>query len=330
GLSHCLVPRWHRNHQLRLHRPRPRSGLRGVRSQPGHLHHPTDAGGSAGAGRRPERRRVLPRGSWRPGVRRRRRLPRLHPSRRAVPAGRLGGPDGPVRVHQLRLGLPDPAGTDARARVNAVAQPVLAVLPGQDLLRGPADRCPPRARLADDHRPPLAHLRPHPAALRRRLDRRRPDAARGAGRGAGGRHVAVDADPPNRLRARVRRPARPPGRHRGQLPHHLRRVAELERDLPDRRRRGRPGARAGARALGRHRGRRPDLGRGSARRQGAHHDLRQHQGEAAGPRLRSPGAVRLGCTGDHRLVPGGPGATGGRLGDGRHHGRARRALPPGL
>ena len=38
-------------------------------------------------------------------------------------------------------------------------------------------------RAAGDHRAAVAHLRQDPAALRRRLDGRRPDAARGRGRG---------------------------------------------------------------------------------------------------------------------------------------------------
>ena len=82
-----------------------------------------------------------------------------------------------------------------------------------------------------------------------------------------------------RLRQGVRRPARPPAGDRRQLPHHLRRGADLEPDPRDPRRRG-----------GRARPRIVHVpsdailaadeswGRSPARRQGALGDLRQHQG----------------------------------------------------
>ena len=148
-------------------------------------------------------------------------------------------------------------------------------------------------RLPGDDRAAVAHLRPDARPVRRRLDRRRPDAARQAGRRPRRRHVAVDADPPRGLRARLRPAARPPADDRRGVPHHLRRRADLE---PDRRRPWppRPASRprivhvpsdaiAAADA---------GVGRRAARRQGALDGVRQHQDaqrscRATGRRSRS-------------------------------------------
>ena len=59
----------------------------------------------------------------------------------------------------------------ARDGVDAAAQPVLAVLPRQDRLRGPARRGVPRAGPADDDRAAVPHLRPHRDPARRRAGR---------------------------------------------------------------------------------------------------------------------------------------------------------------
>ena len=63
--------------------------------------------------------------------------------------------------------------------VDAAAQPVLAVLPRQDRLRGPARRAPTASDgLPGDDRAAVAHLRPHRDPARRRLDRHRTGCAR--------------------------------------------------------------------------------------------------------------------------------------------------------
>ena len=163
------------------------------------------------------------------------------PSRPSTCAGRprpVPRPDRAVRVHQLGVGLPDPAGPAAGDGVDAAAQPVLAVLPRQDRLRGPARRGLPRRGLPGDDRAAVAHLRQDPHPLRRRLDRPGPDAPGQAGRRARRRHLAVDADPSRGLRPGLRAAARPPPHDRRGVPHHLRRRAHLE---PDRRSAGRGG-----------------------------------------------------------------------------------------
>ena len=66
----------------------------------------------------------------------------------------------------------------------------------------------PRARVPDDDRAPLAHLRPDRGPAARGLDGDRPHAAGKAGRRAGRRHEPVDDDAHPRLRGGVRGPAR--------------------------------------------------------------------------------------------------------------------------
>ena len=199
----------------------------------------------------------------RPGVRRGRRLRRLHARARAGRHRPVRGPHRPVRLHQLGLGLPEAGRPAADHRVDAAAQPDLALLAGQDRLRGAARARLSRGRLPGDDRAPLAHLRPRQPALRRRLDGRRAHAPGPGGRRARRRHLAVDAHPPHRLRQGLRRPARPPPGDRRQLPHHLRRGPDLEPDLRARRRRG--GRRAAARARRRPRRSSPPTRAGAAR-----------------------------------------------------------------
>ncbi len=166
----------------------------------------------------PARRRPRPRIASRDALgdrrlRRGRRLGRLHARARASPTRPVPRAHRAVRLHQLGLGLPDAAGAPADHRVDAAAQPVLAVLARQDRLRGPARRAPTASDgLPGHHRAPVAHLRPRPCPPRRRLDGGRPDAPGQAGRRARRRHLAVDAHPPHRLRPRLRRPARQPAR----------------------------------------------------------------------------------------------------------------------
>jgi nucleoside-diphosphate-sugar epimerase len=86
-----------------------------------------------------------------------------------------------------------PRRAPADRRVDAAAQPGLALLAGQDRVRGPPGAHVPRGRLPGDDRAALAHLRPQESALRRRLDGRRADAPGPGGRRPRRRHVAVDA-----------------------------------------------------------------------------------------------------------------------------------------
>ena len=99
------------------------------------------------------------RGARRSGLRRRRRLGRVHAGPRAGRHRAVPGPHRAVRVHQLGVGLPDAARPGAGRGVHAAAQPVLAVLPRQDRLRGPARRGVPRRGLPGDDRAPVAHVR---------------------------------------------------------------------------------------------------------------------------------------------------------------------------
>ena len=131
----------------------------------------------------------------------------------------------PVRLHQLGVGLSEARRPAADRRVHAAAQPGLALLAGQDRLRGAARARLSRGRLPGDDRAALAHLRPHEPALRGRLDGGRAHAPGQGGRRPRRRHVAVDAHPSRRLRQGLRRAARPSAGDRRQLPHHLRRGA---------------------------------------------------------------------------------------------------------
>ena len=81
-------------------------------------------------------------GPGRSGLRRGGRLPDVHPGPVASAPRAVHRPRRPVRVHQLGLGLPDAAGPPPGAGIEPAAQPVLAVLPGQDRVRGPTGRRP--------------------------------------------------------------------------------------------------------------------------------------------------------------------------------------------
>ncbi len=143
----------------------------------------------------------------------------------------LPRPHRAVRVHQLRVGVPDPAVPgpgDSSPRRYATRT---CSTPGT---RSPARNCC-RAAYRDEGFPativrPVAHLRQDERAAARRLDGPGPDAPGQAGRGARRRHLAVDADPPRGLRAGLRAAARAPAHPRRELPHHLRRRAHLGPD----------------------------------------------------------------------------------------------------
>ncbi len=89
----------------------------------------------------------------------------------------FAGQGGPVRVHQLRIrairrrraSLPVRESTPLRNPFWEYSRNKIAA---EDRLA----RGVPRARLPDDHRAPLAHVRRDDGAVRRRLDGRRPDA----------------------------------------------------------------------------------------------------------------------------------------------------------
>ena len=135
------------------------------------------------------------------------------------------------------------------------------------------------------------------AAARRRVDGDRPDAPRRAGRRARRRHVAVDADPPHRLRAGVRRAAGQPARDRRGFHITSDEALHLGRDHPAPGRRRRRRAAHRARALGRDRRGRPGAG---ARACSATRPTRwssttrrsRRPSRAARPRSRSPQGAR--------------------------------------
>ena len=163
----------------------------------------------------------------------------------SAPTSSCSAADRPVRLHQLRIGLPDAAGPAARHRVDPAAQPLLAVLPRQDRLRGPAGRTP-TGRTGF----PVTIVRPshtydHTSVpfdggwtAVDRMRRGVPVVVHGDGTTLWTLTHHVDF-----ARAFVAAAGRPPGRRR-HLPHHLRRGADVG---PDRRhaRRGR-GRRAAA------------------------------------------------------------------------------------
>ena len=120
---------------------------------------PTAARGRARARRGCAGCRSRARRDRRRRVRRRRGVPRLHARARAAGPRPVRGAHRAVRVHQLGIGLPEAAAAAADHRVDAAAQPVLAVLARQDRVRGPAGRRVPRARLAGHDRAAVAHLR---------------------------------------------------------------------------------------------------------------------------------------------------------------------------
>ncbi|CAA9336819.1 MAG: putative mRNA-binding protein, partial [uncultured Frankineae bacterium] len=321
------VPGGHGRHQRRL---RAAGGGGGPRRHRRHAraHRQPPA---AAAGAPPDRRRRRhPRagGGARGGLRRGRRLAGLHPRAGPRPHRPPARTHRAVRLHQLGVGLPDPAVAGADHRVDAVAQPLLGLLPGQDRLRGPARAAVPRAGPPGHDRAAVAHLRPHPGPLRRRVDLRRAAAPGRAGRRARRRDLAVDAHPRPRLRPRLRGSARPSPHARRGVPPHLRRRADLG---PDRRGAGARGRCAGAhrpRDLRRHRGRRPGVGRRAAGRQGALLGLRQPQGALGRAGLRGDHPLRAGRARDRRLARRGPRPTGRRPAGRRAAGRAGAAVRP--
>ena len=177
-------------------RPRPRP----LRAQPRADVDPPAARRRAPAAGRHPRPGLGPGRDRRARVRRRRRLGRLHARARAGRHRPLHRAHGPVRLHQLGVGLPEAGRAPADRRVHAAAQPGLALLAGEDRVRGAAGARVPRGRLPGDDRAALAHLRPREPALRGRLDGRRAHAPGQGGRGPRRRHLAVDAHPPRRLR----------------------------------------------------------------------------------------------------------------------------------
>ena len=88
------------------------------------------------------RRGRRPRRAARTRVRLRRELPGLHPRARRGRPRDLRRAHRPVRLHQLGVGLPEARRPAAVHRVDAAAQSDLAVLAGQDRLRGAARRAP--------------------------------------------------------------------------------------------------------------------------------------------------------------------------------------------
>src|SRR5580658_768725 len=269
-------------------------------------------------------------GNKRSPVRRGRGLGRLHARARPGRHRPVRRADWAVRVHQLRVGVPDAARAGAGHRVHPAAQPVPAVLPGQDRLRGRARRRLPAGGFPGHHHPAVAHLRPDLGAARRRMDSARADAGRQAGHRARRRDLAVDADPSRRLRPGVRAAAGPladPGRGDS---HHLRRRADLEPDRRSPGRRARGDRPAGARALRRDRGRRSGVGRQPAGRQVALDDLRQRQGAQPGAGLAGRDPVRARGPRDRGLVPGRSGPAGHRRPPGRGDGQARGRLGSGV
>ena len=92
-------------------------------------------------------------------VRRRRQLRRVHARARA--GGHRPVPGRAASTcSSARRRLPE-ARRGCRHRVHAAAQPDLAVLTGEDRLRGPAGARLPGGRLPGHDRSPVAHLRPH-------------------------------------------------------------------------------------------------------------------------------------------------------------------------
>ncbi len=218
-------------------------------------------------------------------------------------AGRVAA----VRLHQHRDRLPQAVAVLPARRGRPARQPDVAVRERQDPLRGAAARL----GVADDDRASLVHLRGevHPdRARRRRLDDRRPAAAWKAGGRARRRRVAVDDDALARLRARLRRPARERGCGRRELPHHLRRGADVEPDhRDDRARRGRR-AEHPRHPVALHRVVRCRSRDGAAVRQGVLARLRQLEDQALRAGLRGGDLVRRWRRGIGRVVRGESGA----------------------
>ena len=142
-------------------------------------------------------------------VRRGRRLGGVHARARPGRRRPLPRPDRAVRLHQLGLGLPDAAGAGARSR----SRRRCATRSGST----PATRSPARTLLIGglpgrglpgDDRAAVAHLRPDARCRSTAAGPRSTGCARAAGRRARRRHVAVDADPPRRLRQGLRAAAR--------------------------------------------------------------------------------------------------------------------------
>ena len=147
-------------------------------------------------------------GPGRSGVRRRRRLDRLHRGPHRDRPQALPRAHRPVRLHQLGLGLPDAAGPPAHHRIDAAGQPLLGILAQQDRVRGAPDAGLPRREVPDDDRPAVAYVRQDTVALYRGLHGRRPHAPGPEGTRARRRLVALGADASPRLRQGPRRTAR--------------------------------------------------------------------------------------------------------------------------
>ena len=112
------------------------------------------------AGRHP-RPGLGPRRDRRARVRRRRRLGRLHARARAGRHRPLRRAHGAVRLHQLGVGLPDARRRGCRSSSPRRCATRLALLAGEDRVRGAAGPRLSRGRLPGDDRAALAHLRPH-------------------------------------------------------------------------------------------------------------------------------------------------------------------------
>ena len=115
-------------------------GSPGDRDEPRPEQLPRPARGGRDAGRRRHRRRCGRRRHRRSGVRHRGPVPRVPPRSRRLRHRPVLRPGRSVRVHQLGVGVPEAADPAAGDGVDPAAQPVLAVLPGQDRRRGPAGR----------------------------------------------------------------------------------------------------------------------------------------------------------------------------------------------
>ena len=238
-----------------------------------------------------------------------------------------------VRLHLLRLRLREAAPLALHHGVDAPQEPLVAVLAGQDRVRGRARPRLARAGLPGHDRPAEPDLRHAPADRDRGLGLRdppRPPAQRPPDHRARRRDEPVDGHPRGGLREGLPRPPGSPRRDRRGVPHHLRRGPHLEPDLRHDRGRPRRDRERRARAVRL----RPSRGSGDGgrapRRQGAQRRLRQLEDQAPGARLRGHDPVPRGHPPDDRLVRGRPVALGrearGPRGDGPGPGRVGEAV----
>ena len=123
--------------------------------------------GRAVPGRRLRRRRGGRGGAREDDVRRGRQLDRLHPRPGRARRAALRVAHAAVRLHLLRLRLREAAPLAVHHGVDAPQEPLVAVLAGQDRLRGRARPRLARAGLPGDDRPAEPDLR-HPPADRDR------------------------------------------------------------------------------------------------------------------------------------------------------------------